>query len=177
MYCSTPVLPVLHYVPEFSQTHVHWVGDATQWSHPLSSPSPPDLNLSQHESLFQMSQLFTSGGQSTGASASASVLPMDIQSWLPLGLTGLISLLSQGLSDRTSRRFVWNRNQSLHLQGLLTNGEVLGWPRKKLLAIKGFFWSFSETKQYRVSPSTCKADLWQFPHQLHVDLSVLVCWN
>ena len=48
--------------------------------------------------FFQMSQLFTSSGQSIGASASASVLPMHIQGWFPLGLTGLISLLSKGLS-------------------------------------------------------------------------------
>ena len=50
---STPGLPVHHQLPEFIQTHVHWVGDATQPSHPLSSPSPPALNLSQHQGLFQ----------------------------------------------------------------------------------------------------------------------------
>ena len=50
---STPGLPVHHQLPEFTQTHVHWVSDAIQPSHPLSSPSPPALNLSQHEGLFQ----------------------------------------------------------------------------------------------------------------------------
>ena len=50
---STPGLPVHHQLPEFTQTHVHWVGDAIQQSHPLSSPSPPDLNLSQHQGLFK----------------------------------------------------------------------------------------------------------------------------
>ena len=50
---STPSLPVHHQLPESTQTHVHWVGDAIQPSHPLSSPSPPALNLSQHQSLFQ----------------------------------------------------------------------------------------------------------------------------
>ena len=50
---STPGLPVHHQLPEFTQTHVHWVGDAIQPSHPLSSPSPPALNLSQHQSLFK----------------------------------------------------------------------------------------------------------------------------
>ena len=50
---STPGLPVHHQLPEFTQTHVHWVGDAIQPSHPLSSPSPPALNPSQHQSLFQ----------------------------------------------------------------------------------------------------------------------------
>ena len=50
---STPGLPVNHHLPELTQTHVHRVGDAIQPSHPLSSPSPPALNPSQHQSLFQ----------------------------------------------------------------------------------------------------------------------------
>ena len=164
---STPGLPVHHQLPEFTQTHVHWVSDAIQPSHLLSSPSPPATNPSQHQSLFQwvntshevakvlefqlqhhslqrnprllrlyldlrarraliichilifyyskrtvpsclqsspasgsflMSHFFASGGQSIGASTSASVLPMNIQDWFPLGLTGLISLQSKGLS-------------------------------------------------------------------------------
>ena len=53
MNCSTPGLPVHHQLPEFTQTRVHRVGDAIQPSHPLSSPSPPVLNPSQHQSLFQ----------------------------------------------------------------------------------------------------------------------------
>ena len=51
--CSTSGLPVHHQLPEFTQTHIHWVGDAIQPSHPLLSPSPPAFNLSQHQSLFQ----------------------------------------------------------------------------------------------------------------------------
>ena len=53
MNCSTPGLPVHHQLLESTQTHVHWVGDAIQPSHPLSSPSPPALNLSQHQGLFK----------------------------------------------------------------------------------------------------------------------------
>ena len=53
MNCSTPGLPVHHQLPGFTQTHVHRVGDAIQPSHPLSSPSPPAPNPSQHQSLFQ----------------------------------------------------------------------------------------------------------------------------
>ena len=53
MDCSTPGLPVHHQLPEFTQTCVHWVHDAIQPSHPLSSPSPPAPNPSQHQSLFQ----------------------------------------------------------------------------------------------------------------------------
>ena len=53
MNCSMPRLPVHHQLPEFTQTHVHWVSDAIQPSHPLLSPSPPALNLCQHQSLLQ----------------------------------------------------------------------------------------------------------------------------
>ena len=53
MDCSTPSLPVHHQFPEFTQTHVHWVGDAIQLSHPLSSPSSPTFNFSQHQGLFK----------------------------------------------------------------------------------------------------------------------------
>ena len=51
--CSTPGCPVLHHLPELAQTHVHWVADAIQPSHPLFSPSSPALNLSQHQGLFK----------------------------------------------------------------------------------------------------------------------------
>ena len=53
MDCNMPGFPVLHHLPELAQTHVHWIGDAIQPSHPLLSPSPPALNLSQHQGLFQ----------------------------------------------------------------------------------------------------------------------------
>ena len=53
MNCSTPGLPVHHQLLEFTQIHVHWVCDAIQPSHPLLSPSPPALNLSQHQGLFK----------------------------------------------------------------------------------------------------------------------------
>ena len=94
---STPGFPVHHQLPELAQTHVHWISDAIQPSHFLSSPSPPAFNLAQHHSL-PMSQFFTSGGQNIWVSASVSVLPMNIQDWFPLGLSRLISLQSRGLS-------------------------------------------------------------------------------
>ena len=53
MDCSTPGLPIYHQLPEFTQNHIHWVGDAIQPSHPLSSPSPLTLNLSQHQDVFK----------------------------------------------------------------------------------------------------------------------------
>ena len=153
---STSGLPVHHQLPESAQTHIHWVGDAIQPSHPLLSPSPPAFNLSLHQGLFflffkcsfvyliylsalglscgmwdlvpwpgielgrpalgawslshwttreapssgtfQMTQLFTSGGQSIGVSASTSVLSMNTQDRSPLWWTGWISLQSKRLS-------------------------------------------------------------------------------
>ena len=94
---STPGLPVHHHLPEFTQTQVHWVRDAIQPSHPRSSLSPIAPNPSQHQS-FPMSQLFPWGGQSTGASASASFPPKKSQGWSPSEWTGWISLKSKGLS-------------------------------------------------------------------------------
>ena len=85
-----------HQLPESIQTPVHWFGDAIQPSHPLLSPSPSSFNLSQHQRLIPISQLFPSGGQSTGASASASVLPVNIQGWFPLELIGFDLLKVQG---------------------------------------------------------------------------------
>ena len=97
MDCSMPGLLVHHQFPEFTQTHVHRVGDAIQPSHPLLFPSPPAFNLSQHQGL-QMNQFFPSGGQSIRVPASTSVLPMNTQDWFPLGWTGWISLQPKGLS-------------------------------------------------------------------------------
>ena len=91
--CSTPGFPVLHHLPELAQTHVHWVSDAIQPSQPVV-PFSSCLQSFPASGSFPMSRLFTSGGQSIGASASASVLPMNIQGWFPLGWTGLIFLLS-----------------------------------------------------------------------------------
>ena len=96
MDCITPGFPVPHQLPEFAQTHVHWVDDDIQPSHPLLSPSPPAFNLYQHQGLFQW---VSSSHQVT------KVLEFQlqhqsfqwIQDWFPLGLTGLISLLFKGL--------------------------------------------------------------------------------
>ena len=99
--CSMPGFPALHYLLEFVQTHVHWVGDAIQPSHPLSPPSPDNLSsirVFTSELALLISCLLTSGSQKIVASASASVLPMNIHGWFPLGLTGLISLLSEEFS-------------------------------------------------------------------------------
>ena len=117
MDCNTPGYPVLHYLPEFAPIHVHWVSDTTQLSHPLLPPSHPALNLNQHQGLFQLVS-FTSDDQSIGASASASVLLMNIQGWFPLGLTSLISLQSKGLSRVLQRH---NSKASIHWCSALTS--------------------------------------------------------
>ena len=94
MNYSTSGFPVFHYLPEFSQTLVHWVGDdihlisVSHFSCPQSFPA---------SGSFPVSQFFTSGGQSIGVSASTSVFQMNIQGLFPLQLTGLISLLFREL--------------------------------------------------------------------------------
>ena len=124
MDCSTPSFPVLHYLPEFAQTHVHWVGDSIQPSYPLSSPSPPALNLSQHQGLSQWVGS-ASGGQSIGASAS--VFLMNIQGWFLLGLTGFISLLSKGLSRVFSSTKVWRHQFFGTKPFLLSSSHISTW--------------------------------------------------
>ena len=110
--CSMPGFPVHHQLLELAQTHVLWVGDAIQPSHPLSSPSPPIFNLCQHQDLFQW---VSSSHQVVKVSASASVLPVNIQDWFPLGWTGLISLYSKGLSGVFSSTAV-QKHQSFGTQ-------------------------------------------------------------
>ena len=79
MDCSTPGLPVHHQRPEFTQTPIHRVGVAIQPSHLLSSPSPPAFSLSQHQGLFRRVSSLYQVAKVSGVSASASVLPMNIQ--------------------------------------------------------------------------------------------------
>ena len=135
MDCSMPGFPVLHCLPEFTQIHIHWVSVAIQSSHPLPPPSPLALNLSQHWGLFPMSQLFASSGQSVGASASASVLPMNIQGWFPLGLTGLISLQSKGLSRAFSSTTIWKDQFFSSQPSLWFKSHICIWLMEKTIAL------------------------------------------
>ena len=128
--CSTPGLPIHHQLPEFTQTHIHRVCDAIQPSHPLSSPSPPVPNPSQHQS-FPMSQLFAWGGQSAGASALVSFLPKNTQGWPPLEWTGWISLQSKGLSRVFSNTSV-QKHQFFGAQpSSQSNSHIHTWPQEK----------------------------------------------
>ena len=122
-------VPVHHQLPELAQTHVHWVGDAIQPSHPLSSPSPPAFNPSQSGS-FQMSQFFISGGQIIGVSGSASVLPLNIQDW-SLGWTGWISMQSKGFSSIFSNTTVQNHQFFSAQLSLWSNSQIQTWLLEK----------------------------------------------
>ena len=128
MDCSTPGFPVHHQLSELAQTHVHRVGDAIQPSHPLSSPSPA-FNLYQPSGSFPMSKFFASGGQSIGASAS--VLPMNIQDWFPLGWTSLFSLQSKGLSRVFSNTTVQKHQFFGSHLSLWSNSHIDTWLQKK----------------------------------------------
>ena len=101
---STPGSLLHHYLPEVAQIHVHGVGDVIYLI--LCCPL---LLLPSVFPIRVFSRFFTSGGQSSGASASASFPPMNIQGWSPLGLTGLISLQSKGLSRVLSKTTVWKK--------------------------------------------------------------------
>ena len=123
-------LPVYHQLLEFTQTHVHWVDDAIQPSHPLSSPSPPIINLSQHQDLFKWEHS-ASMGQCTGVSTSASFLPMNIQDWFPLVWTSWISFQSKGLSRVFSNTTV-QRHQFFDAPlSSQSNSHIHTWPLEK----------------------------------------------
>ena len=130
MDCSMPGFPVHHQFPEPAQTHVHRVGDTMQPSHPLH---PLLLLPSIFPSIrvFSSESVFVSGRQSTGASASASVLPMNTQDWFPLGLTSLISLQSKGLSRVFSNTTV-QKHQFFGAQlSSQSNSHIHTWPLEK----------------------------------------------
>ena len=97
MDCSTPGFPVHLQPPELAQTHVPWISGVIQPSNPVV-PFSSCLQSFPASGSFPMSWFFTFGGQSIGLSASASVLPMNIQDWFPLRLIGWNSLQFKGLS-------------------------------------------------------------------------------
>ena len=136
MNCSMPGLPVHHHFPEFTQTHIHQVGDAIQPSHPLSSPSPPALNPSQHQSLFQ--RVSSSHEVAKVLEFSFSIIPskehpglmsfrMD---WLDLlAVQGTLKSLLQHHSSKASilrRSAVFQRRQ-WHPTPVLLPGKSHGW--------------------------------------------------
>ena len=130
MDCSMLGCPAHRQLPELAQTHVHWVSDAIWSSHPLSSPSPA-FNLSQNQVLFQWVSSSHQVVKVLGVSASASVLPMNIQDWSPLGLTGLISLQSKGLSRVFSNTTVQKHQFYGTQHSLYSNSHIHTWLLEK----------------------------------------------
>ena len=125
MDCSTPGFPIHHQFLEFTQTHVHWVGDAIQPSHPLLSPSPPPFNLSQYQGLFQWVS-------SSHQVAKILEFQLNIQDWFPLGWTGWISLQSKGLSSVFSNTTVQKHKLFGAQLSLQTNCHIHTWLLEKL---------------------------------------------
>ena len=141
--CSMPAFPVLHYLLE----DMSWNScPLRQWCHPaISSSVIPCYSCLQSfpaSGSFQMRQPFPSGGQSIGVSASASILPSSVQAWLPLGVTGLISLQSTGLprvffSTTVQKHQVFSAQPSLwsnsHIHTWLT-GKTIGLTRRTFVS-------------------------------------------
>ena len=105
MDCSMPGLPVHHQFLEFTQTHVHWVSDAIQPSHPLSSPSPPAFNLSQHQGLFHWV---------SSSHQMAKVLAFQLQhqsfQWIPGLISFRIDWLDLLAAQRTLKSLLQHRS-------------------------------------------------------------------
>ena len=140
MDCSTAGFPVLHHLSEFAQTHFHWVDGAIQPSHPLSSPFPPAFNLSQHQGFFLMSGLFTLDGQNIGASAS--VLPVNIQKWFPLELTGfdLLAVTRDSEESSPTLQFKSISSSIFFMLSLLYGPTLMSWLLKKTTVLTR--WTF-----------------------------------
>ena len=119
---SMPGSSVLHYLLEFAQILVHWVDGAIWPSHFLPPPFSFCFQSFPVSVSFPISPLFASGGQSIGASALATVL-MNIQGWFPFVLTGLISLLSKGLS-RVFSTTIW-KHQFFSSQPFLWSSSLI----------------------------------------------------
>ena len=136
MDCSTPGSSVLHYLLEFAQIHSieSWHDMVGLWCHPtVPSSAVPFSSCLQSfpaSGSFPVSHSFTSCGQSTGASASASVLPMSIQGWFPLGLAGLISLQSKGFS-RVFSITIWKHQFFNYQPSLWSNSHICTWLLEK----------------------------------------------
>ena len=129
--CSTPAFPVLHCLLEFARTHVHWINDAIQLSHPVI-PFSSCLQTFPASGSFPMSQLSMSGNQSIRTSPLELVHTMNIQSWFPIGLTCLISLLPKGLSRVFSGTIVRKHQFFCAQPSLWSNSHVHTWLLEKL---------------------------------------------
>ena len=125
--CSTPGLPVNHQLPELTQTHVHWVGDTIQWSHTLSSPSPPAFNLSQHQGLFKWVSSLHQVAKVLEFQLQHQSFQWTLRTDFLLGWIGLNSLQSKGLSRVFSNTTV-QKHQFFGAQiSLQSNSHIHTW--------------------------------------------------
>ena len=159
MNYSTPGFHVLHYLPEFAQTHVCWVSDAIQPSRPLSPPSPPALSFPA-SGYFPKSQLFASGGHSIGVLASASVLPMNEYSGVHMfiSIAGLCKLAIPHLVTRwrmAGVRKMYKETDDQHKR-----------PRRNLLCIHTEPWSATSGNALRVPLADCYTTSTMTPSRL-----------
>ena len=131
MDCSMPGFPVHHQLPELTQTHVHQVSDIYPTISSSVIPFSSCLHSFPASGSFPVSKFFPLGAQSIGVSASASILPMNIQDWFPLGWTGWISLQSKGLSRVFSNTTI-QKYQFLGAQlSLWFNSHIFTWLLEK----------------------------------------------
>ena len=112
-----------HYLPEFAQIPVHWV-DAIQASHPLS---PPSLTLFPSIRVFSSESALCIRWPKYWSFSSASIIPMNIQGWFPLGLTGWISLQSKRLSRVFSSTIIWKHQSFRAWPSLWSNSYIQTW--------------------------------------------------
>ena len=134
MDCSMPGFPVLHHLPELAETHVHWVGDGHPTISSFVIPFSSCLQSFPALGSFPMILPVPSSSQSIGASASESILPMNIQDWFPLGFTGLISLHSEEL-PRVFNTII-QKHQFLGIQpSWWSNSHIHTWLLEKTIAL------------------------------------------
>ena len=167
MDCSTVDFPVFHYLPEFAQTHVHWVEDAIQQPHLLSSPSPPALNLSQHQDLFLWVSSSHQVVKVLFLQLQHSVFPMNIQGWFPLRWTGWISLQSKGLfksllQPYSSKASVLRRSAIFMVRlshPYITTGKNIALTRQTFVG-KGMSWLFNTLSSFIIAFHPRNKRLW-----------------
>ena len=145
MDCSTPAFPVLLYLLEFAQTHVHWVSDAIQLFHPLLSPFPSAFNLSQHQGLFQWVSSSNQVAKVLEFQLQHQFLPMNTQDWSPLGWTGWISL------NREEIGISGNLCQKVQLDLIETGTWTMPWVYTNLFVFSYLETSSSSPFQFALS--------------------------
>ena len=177
MDCSMPGFPVLHYFLEFAQTHVHWVipssmdrGQTTILSSVICCSSCPQSFPASWS--FPMSWLFASDGQSIGASASPSFLPINVQDWFPLGLNSLIPLLSNGLLKNSLINLFWLDDNYFTIMWWFLPDIDMNWPQVHMYCPRltlshlpgGFLSVFSSTTVQKHQFFGAQPSLWSNSH-------------